>query len=45
VIFQWLLKGIAVLVFFLLHLFGWKHADSWLYRLAGANQKEEKQVV
>lgn len=44
-IFEWLRKGTVVVVLFLLHLFGWKRADKWLYRLVGEGDKEEKPVV
>jgi hypothetical protein len=45
VIFEWLLEGIVVVVLFLLHLFGWKRADRWLYKFVGRGDKKEEPVV
>jgi hypothetical protein len=45
VILEWLLKGIVVVVLFLLNLLGWKRADKWLDKIVGAGDKEERPVV
>ena len=44
-IFDWLLKGIIVVVLFLLYLLGWKRAEKWMDKLVGEGDKEEKSVI
>jgi hypothetical protein len=45
VIFEWLLKGIVIVVLGLLDLLGWKRAGMWMDKIVGEGDKEEKPVI
>ena len=42
---EWILKGVAFVVLFLLHLFGWKRAGKWLDKMIGEGDKDERPVI
>ena len=44
-IIDWIVKGIAFVVLFLLDLLGWKRAGKWLDKMIGEDDKDERPVV